>query len=404
VVGGYYQVFDHVLRTAQQNANVVGPLYGHAVTEIDWTAVAAASPEEPVSVATSLDTLGAALAASLPSSSGNAQVVVRCANGAEFRADRVLVTIPHAVLKHQPPALVFTPPLPPPMRAAIEHVHAGLMNLVVLWYPHFFWPLEYNFFGVARDDRREPLEFSTFLSPKILDQRGERVPILMCAAKLNSICSGLDCLDILGLLIALHCRCSHFAVVKWSIRLAKALNRASKPTWPRRPLLFCVACFIQFLPLAQVPALILVSMQLPPPVPLLRPPFRRFPTRSVAACRRGAVTHLRAARGPPCHPYPARLCPVTAVIPQPPLHLSLHLHPPLTPMSLWSAPMCAPPWRSISDRDASFSPASIRTQTIAARCMAHTGRACAKRSGLPRLSREWCLTCSTLPVVLTCVV
>jgi hypothetical protein len=188
-------VFDHVLRTAQQNANVVGPLYGHAVTEIDWTAVAAASPEEPASNATSLDTLGAALAASLSSSSGTAaQVVVRCANGAEFRADRVLVTRPHAVLKHQPPALVFTPPLPPPMRAAIEHVHAGLMNLVVLWYPHFFWPLEYNFFGVARDDRREPLAFSTFLSPKILDQRGERVPILMCAAKVefDLFCFGMS--------------------------------------------------------------------------------------------------------------------------------------------------------------------------------------------------------------------
>ena len=189
VVGGYYQVFDHVLRTAQQNANVVGPLYGHAVTEIDWTAVAAALPE-PASDASPLDSLGAALSASLPPSSATAaaQVVVRCANGVEFRADRVLLTVPHAVLKHEPPTLVFTPPLPPPMRAAIEHVHAGLMNLVVLWYPHFFWPLEYHFFGVARDERREPLAFSTFLSPKILDQRGERVPMLMCVADFRLVC------------------------------------------------------------------------------------------------------------------------------------------------------------------------------------------------------------------------
>lgn len=126
---------------------VEGPLYKHAVTDIHYD-------------------------------SSSAMRVV-CANGAELTGDRVLVTVPLGVM--QAGTLRFHPPLPEAHRQALspECLRMGLMNLVVLWYQHAFWPSSFNFLGVARA-ADEPTRFSTFLAPKMLDQQGRRAPILLC--------------------------------------------------------------------------------------------------------------------------------------------------------------------------------------------------------------------------------
>ncbi|MBL1075777.1 FAD-dependent oxidoreductase [Nocardia sp. 2] len=73
----------------------------------------------------------------------------------EFRADRVLVTVPLGVLKHGD--VNFVPPLPDAKLAAIKQLGFGTLNKIALHYPERFWPAEQYVFGyLCRETDRYP--------------------------------------------------------------------------------------------------------------------------------------------------------------------------------------------------------------------------------------------------------
>ncbi len=62
-----------------------------------------------------------------------------------FEGDRVICTLPLGVL--QAGQVAFTPPLPPAKQAAIQRLGMGLLDKVILAFPHQFWPAEPLQFG-----------------------------------------------------------------------------------------------------------------------------------------------------------------------------------------------------------------------------------------------------------------
>jgi polyamine oxidase len=104
-------------------------------------------------------------------------IEIRCCNGKTFFADYCIVTVPVGVLNSK--RVSFFPRVPRSITDVTSKVTMGLMNLVWLLFPSFFWPENVNFFGVARDVTRPPT-FTTFLAPPMCDQYGHRQPVLMC--------------------------------------------------------------------------------------------------------------------------------------------------------------------------------------------------------------------------------
>jgi monoamine oxidase len=67
-------------------------------------------------------------------------VRARTAAGAAFTAKSAVCTLPLGVLQHEPATLAFDPPLAPRRRDALKRATFGLLNKVVLSYPHAWWP------------------------------------------------------------------------------------------------------------------------------------------------------------------------------------------------------------------------------------------------------------------------
>ena len=107
----------------------------------------------------------------------NDGVIVTCTDGRTFEAGYCMVSIPLGCLKEN--HVTFKPALCSEKVAALQRVEAGLMNLVILWFPFAFWPEGYNFLGVARETGAETT-FSTFLVPTIYDSNGKQAAVLMC--------------------------------------------------------------------------------------------------------------------------------------------------------------------------------------------------------------------------------
>jgi monoamine oxidase len=83
-------------------------------------------------------------------------VTVSGAFGA-LRADAVVVTLPLGVLRAG--AVRFEPGLPAEKRAALERVHMGLLDKVVLRFPERRWPRGYTYFGHLFPEGEEPWGF-----------------------------------------------------------------------------------------------------------------------------------------------------------------------------------------------------------------------------------------------------
>uniref|UniRef100_S4R7V8 Lysine-specific histone demethylase 1A n=1 Tax=Petromyzon marinus TaxID=7757 RepID=S4R7V8_PETMA len=64
-----------------------------------------------------------------------------------YKCDAVLCTLPLGVLKQQPPAVQFFPPLPEWKTTAIQRMGFGNLNKVVLCFDRVFWDLNVNLFG-----------------------------------------------------------------------------------------------------------------------------------------------------------------------------------------------------------------------------------------------------------------
>jgi monoamine oxidase len=68
------------------------------------------------------------------------RVTVQCATGETWRAERVILTVPLALL--QAGDVVFTPPLPADKLAAIQGLGAGHVDKIILCFHTRFWPPE----------------------------------------------------------------------------------------------------------------------------------------------------------------------------------------------------------------------------------------------------------------------
>ncbi|XP_067862849.1 lysine-specific histone demethylase 1A isoform X1 [Heptranchias perlo] len=64
-----------------------------------------------------------------------------------YKCDAVLCTLPLGVLKQQPPAVQFVPPLPEWKTSAIQRMGFGNLNKVVLCFDRVFWDPSVNLFG-----------------------------------------------------------------------------------------------------------------------------------------------------------------------------------------------------------------------------------------------------------------
>ena len=70
-------------------------------------------------------------------------LLIECTNGSVIEADRCIITVPIGVLKKKSPeegGVEFVPSRPPEITKLCQELGSGLMNIVWLWYPTFFWP------------------------------------------------------------------------------------------------------------------------------------------------------------------------------------------------------------------------------------------------------------------------
>ncbi|EXB37711.1 Lysine-specific histone demethylase 1-2-like protein [Morus notabilis] len=84
------------------------------------------------------------------------------AGGQVFHADMVLCTVPLGVLKRG--AIKFEPELPQRKLAAIERLGFGLLNKVVMVFPHVFWGEDLDTFGCLNEQSHKRGEFFLFYS------------------------------------------------------------------------------------------------------------------------------------------------------------------------------------------------------------------------------------------------
>ncbi|KAI5709312.1 hypothetical protein M8J76_015147 [Diaphorina citri] len=81
-------------------------------------------------------------------------VVVTCADGTQYSADRILITVSLGVLKSN--LITFVPPLPPKKLTAIEGLYIGTIDKLFLKFPSKWWPDSiqgYNFLWTNEDQK-----------------------------------------------------------------------------------------------------------------------------------------------------------------------------------------------------------------------------------------------------------
>ncbi|KAK6003840.1 hypothetical protein QM012_008690 [Aureobasidium pullulans] len=93
----------------------------------------------------------------------DSSATVTCSNGDVFEADQVILTSPLGVLKAE--TITFEPALPDWKKGAIERMGFGLLNKVVMVFPHAFWDSQYDMFGFLNDaenkDSLNPDDYAT---------------------------------------------------------------------------------------------------------------------------------------------------------------------------------------------------------------------------------------------------
>lgn len=84
-----------------------------------------------------------------PTGSGNRKAIIRCENGEQLLADRVIYTGSLGTLKNR--TIQFNPPLPDWKLGAVDRLGFGVMNKVVLVFDEAFWDTERDMFGLLRE-------------------------------------------------------------------------------------------------------------------------------------------------------------------------------------------------------------------------------------------------------------
>lgn len=116
--GIYTRLHDEVVRKKDKHGHALGEVRLNEVVD----AISLADDEETV-------------------------IVTTRAGGKErkYTAQHVVCTIPLGVLQHSPPR--FTPPLPRRRLDATQRLGHGLLNKIIVAYPHCFWPTDVEYFA-----------------------------------------------------------------------------------------------------------------------------------------------------------------------------------------------------------------------------------------------------------------
>ncbi|KAK7280713.1 hypothetical protein RJT34_25780 [Clitoria ternatea] len=79
------------------------------------------------------------------------KVKVSTSNGNEFFGDAVLITVPLGCLKAE--TIQFSPPLPQWKCSSVQRLGFGVLNKVILEFPHVFWDDAVDYFGATAEER-----------------------------------------------------------------------------------------------------------------------------------------------------------------------------------------------------------------------------------------------------------
>ncbi|GFH10950.1 SWIRM domain-containing protein [Haematococcus lacustris] len=108
---------------------------------------------------------------------------------AAFQADAVLVTVPLGVLKRN--ALRFSPPLSSAKQDAIHRLGFGVLNKLVMLFPHAFWDQGLDTLGqVAADPQDAGLFFLFYAYPPHLAGTGAILAALVSGGIASLLCEG----------------------------------------------------------------------------------------------------------------------------------------------------------------------------------------------------------------------
>lgn len=92
-------------------------------------------------------------------------MTVTAKDGKQYHARKVVVTLPHGVLKSND--VRFTPPLPARHVQALNHLEMGVLNRIILKYDRPLWPADKYTFGWLPMVEDAPYFFSMAVNPKM---------------------------------------------------------------------------------------------------------------------------------------------------------------------------------------------------------------------------------------------
>jgi hypothetical protein len=110
----------------------------------------------------------------------------------DYFCNHALITLPIGVL--QANSVNFDPPLPPRNVSAINRLHSGLLNIVVLKFPYKFWDeghKDINFFGSTRRDDEETT-FPLWLNLSQSRKNQANMPAMLMAQVVPPFASAIE--------------------------------------------------------------------------------------------------------------------------------------------------------------------------------------------------------------------
>ena len=120
----------------------------HAMLNCGYSKVSEGLAMKPTPINTLLNKKVTAIDYSAQKNDGNLddeKVTITCADGEQFVADAVVVTLPLGVLKAN--SVVFTPPFPEYKSKSVQNLGFGVLNKVIMCFDRVFWDKESDLVG-----------------------------------------------------------------------------------------------------------------------------------------------------------------------------------------------------------------------------------------------------------------
>jgi len=97
------------------------------------------------------------------------EVKILTSDGLVYTANKVIVTLPHAILKNND--VIFNPKLPEPLIKSINALGVAKMDKLIIWFEEAFWPKEVDWFNCVNEcpgDWAQTLNIYKYLDKPIL--------------------------------------------------------------------------------------------------------------------------------------------------------------------------------------------------------------------------------------------